>query len=74
LLILLNRTMPKPVRAGGSLLRTTIAAAVSGAVVYLLMLVLSGTHPLVQSGVAMAAGAVTAVPLVWPELRLILRL
>jgi putative peptidoglycan lipid II flippase len=74
LLILLNRTMAKPVRAGRSLLRTLIAAAVSGAVVYLLMSVLSGMHPLVQSGVSMAAGVVVAVPLIWPELRLILRL
>jgi len=74
LLVLLNRTMVKPVRAGGSLLRTLITAAVSGAVVYLLMSALSGMHPLIQSGVAMAAGVVTAVPLIWPELRLILRL
>lgn len=74
LLILLNRVLPRPIKAGGSLFRTVIAAAVSGAVVWLLMSVLSGMHPLVQSGAAMAAGVVVAVPLVWPELRLILRL
>lgn len=74
LLILLNRTMTKPIRAGGSLLRTLIAASASGVVVYLLMSLLSGVHPLMQSGIAMAAGVLTAVPLVWPELRLILRL
>ncbi|MHB0924535.1 MAG: murein biosynthesis integral membrane protein MurJ [Bellilinea sp.] len=74
LLILLNRKLVKSIKAGGSLLRAFLAAALSGAVVWLLMGVLGGVHPLMQSGVAMAAGTVAALPFIWPELRLLLRL
>jgi len=74
LLTLLNRKLVKSVNAGGSLLRAFIAAAVSGAIVWLLMSVLSGLHPILQSTVAMGVGILAALPLVWPELRLILRL
>ncbi len=74
LLILLNRKLGQSFKAGGSLLRSVIAAVVSGAVVWLLMSVLGGMHPLLQSGLSMAAGVMVALPLVWPELRLILRL
>ncbi|MRR32679.1 hypothetical protein EG834_20645, partial [bacterium] len=74
LLILLNRKLGQVFKAGGSLLRSVIAAALSGVVVWVLMSVLSGLHPVVQSGLAMVAGVIVALPLVWPELRLILRL
>ncbi|MFA5836024.1 MAG: murein biosynthesis integral membrane protein MurJ [Bellilinea sp.] len=74
LLVLLNRKLIGSVKAGGSLLRAFLAAAASGAVVWLLMTVLGGQNPLLQSGVALTAGTLVAIPLVWPELRLILRL
>jgi len=74
LLILLNRKLVNSIKAGGSLLRAFMAAALSGVVVWLLMGVLVGTHPLMQSGVAMAAGTVVALPFIWPELRLLLHL
>lgn len=74
LLILLNRKMVRSIKAGGSLLRAFLAATASGLVVWILIGVLGGMHPLVQSGVAMAAGTIVALPFIWPELRLLMRL
>src|SRR5574340_662581 len=74
LLILLNRKMVKSIDARGSLLRAFLAAAAAGAAVWLLMTLLGGTHPLVQSSLAMTAGLLAAVPFIWPELRLLLHL
>lgn len=74
LLILLNRKMVKSIDARGSLLRAFLATAASGAAVWLLMTLLGGIHPLVQSTLAMTAGLLAAVPFILPELRLLLRL
>lgn len=74
LLILLNRKMVKSINAGGSLLRAFLSATVSGVVVWVLMGLLSGMNPLMQSSVAMAAGTLAAIPFIWPELRLLLHL
>jgi len=74
LLILLNRKLIHSIKAGGSLLRAFLAAALSGAVVWGLMTLLTGVNPVLQSGVAMAGGTAAALPFIWPELRLILRL
>jgi len=74
LLILLNRKLINSIQAGGSLLRAFLAAALSGAVVWGLMTLLTGVNPVLQSGIAMAGGTAAALPFIWPELRLILRL
>lgn len=74
LLVLLNRTLVRPVKGSGSLLRALIAAVVSGGATWLLMSALAGVHPLFQSGAAMTGGLLVSLPLIWPELRLILRL
>jgi len=74
LLVLLNRRLNRPIQAGSSLMRSLLAGILSGGVVYLLMTVLAGINPLLQSGLAMIAGIAVVVPVVWPELRLVLRL
>lgn len=74
LLILLNRKMVTALDVKGSLLRAFLSATAAGAIVWLLMSLLGGMNPLLQSGLAMAAGTVAAIPFIWPELRLLLRL
>jgi len=74
LLILLNRKMVKAIDASGSLVRAFLAASAGGAVVWLLIGLFGGMHPFLQSTLAMGAGTLAAVPFIWPELRLLLRL
>lgn len=74
LVILLNRRLIKPIHAGSSLLRSIAASAAAAGVVWLLMTVLAGQNPIIQSGAAMAVGVGITLPLLWPDLRLILRL
>ncbi len=74
LLFLLNRKLIKSISIGGSLLRALLASLAGGLFVWLGMSLLSGLNPLLQSGVALAAGGLAAVPFILPELRLLLRL
>ncbi len=74
LLILLNRKLIQKISVGGSLLRSFLGTAVGGTVVALLSNLLAGQHPLLQSGIAMAAGTAAAIPFIWKEIRILVRL
>ncbi len=74
LLVLLNRRLVGSVRLGGSLLRGFLAAGLGGLVVWLVMNALTDRSAIFQSGVALAAGTLAALPVVWKELRLLVHL
>lgn len=74
LLLLLNRRLPRSLKVGGSLLRSFCAAGLSGGAVWLVMTLLDGSPALLQSALALAAGAVVILPVIWKELRLLLNL
>jgi putative peptidoglycan lipid II flippase len=68
LLILLARAFPATLRVGAHLVRAGLAAAVGGVVCYL-VLALSPWGSMLTGGLAVAAGAVLTLPLLWPEVR-----
>lgn len=72
LLLLLNRRLPGSLQVGGSLVRAFLAAALGGGAVWLVMDLLAGSSALLQSGLALAAGGLAALPVIWKELRLLL--
>jgi putative peptidoglycan lipid II flippase len=74
LLIILSRKLSEPIKIGPSALRAIAAGALSTAVVFGLMTVLANQHALLQSGIAMAAGILVAVPIIFPELKTLFRL
>ncbi len=74
LLLLLNRRLVRAISLGGSLLRGFLAAGLGGGLVWLGMTLLGGFHPLIQSGVSMAVGGLAVIPVILPELRLLLKL
>lgn len=75
LILLLNRRMSRPVQVGGTLLRAVLAGAASAAVITLVINGLAGRIPvLFSSTAAMALGALVALPFIWKEIRLLLRL
>ena len=74
LLVLINRKLVSSLSVGGSLVRGFLAAAAGGAVVYAGMTLLGQAHPVVQSGLSLAAGGAVSLPIIWPELRLLLKL
>jgi putative peptidoglycan lipid II flippase len=75
LLALLNRHLIRRLSPGPAALHALLAAAVGGAVVYgILQLPLSISQPFVMGVVALAVGGILALPLIWNEIRLLLRL
>ncbi len=73
LLIWLNRLMPERVRLGSSLLRGLAAALVGGGVAYGVALWLPLSGP-ASSLIALPVGAAVALPFIWKEMRLLLKL
>lgn len=69
---LLNRSYPGVTRVGGTLLRALIASATAGLVVLLIMQ-LPFSNIIIDLG-ALAVGGMVAVPFIWPELKLLLKL
>lgn len=69
---LLNRSYPGVTRVGGTLLRALIASAAAGLVVLLIMQ-LPFSNIIIDLG-ALAVGGMVAVPFIWPELKLLLKL
>lgn len=75
LILLLNRRMPQPVRVGGTLVRAVLGAAAGGLVVLLVNSGLAGRVPLIILGVAaLGLGGLVALPFIWKEIRLLIRL
>lgn len=74
LLLLLNRRLVRSISLGGSLMRGIVSAGFGGGAVWLGMTLLAGFHPLMQSGVSLVAGGLVVIPIILPELRLLLKL
>lgn len=75
LLVILARKTAKPVQLGDSFVRASLAAVLGGGVTLLVgYLPFIQRQPLVGGLVALAAGAAAALPLIWKELRLLLKL
>jgi putative peptidoglycan lipid II flippase len=79
LLWLLNRRLPGLTQVGGTLVRAALVGAGSGVFAYLLLGVLPlGTLSLVVSTLAslavLALGGLIALPFIWPEVRLLVKL
>ena len=79
--ILLNQRYSGILQAGGTLVRALLAAACGGAVVFLVMRLsaeyLASSGLILQvgaAGIAMGLGALVALPFVWREVRLLVRL
>jgi len=74
LLLILNRRLVRSLQWGGSLLRGLMAATAGGAIVWLGMTLMSDWNPLLQSLLSLAGGGLAAIPILMPELRLLLKL
>ena len=74
LLTILSRKMPTRITPGSSLLRGLAAALIGGVVVWLIMLLLDGFSALLAAAAGMLAGAACALPFIWRDLRLLLRM
>ncbi|MCU0486516.1 MAG: hypothetical protein MUC85_10475, partial [Anaerolineales bacterium] len=68
---LLNRRYPGTLRLGSTLPRALGSAALGGAAAFLVMQLVPGLWGAIG---ALAAGGLACLPLIWPELRLLLRL
>ncbi len=73
MLLWLNRKMDRPVTAWGALGRGGLAALLSGAAAYALALYLPGPGYLTALA-GMLVGGLIALPVIWPEFRLLFRL
>jgi putative peptidoglycan lipid II flippase len=75
LFVLLNRQLVQRIIPGPALVRGLIAALVGGALVMALsVLPISASQPLLVGAAALALGGLAAMPVIWKELRLLLRL
>lgn len=75
LFVLLNRRLAQRLTPGPALLRGLIGALVGGALVMVFtMLPVSASQPLLIGTAALALGGLAAMPVIWKELRLLLRL
>ena len=74
LLLILNRRLVRSLQWGGSLLRGLMAATAGGAIVWLGMTLTADWNPLLQSLLSLAGGGLAAIPILMPELRLLLKL
>jgi putative peptidoglycan lipid II flippase len=72
LLVLLQRRVPGLLEMRGTLLRAVAGALLSGIVVYGLLL--APLPLLIKVGLALAAGGLAALPFLWPELKILMRL
>jgi putative peptidoglycan lipid II flippase len=73
LLTLLNRRFPGLLKVGGTALRAVPAALLAGLVAYATMRFLP-MPSLLSALLALAAGGLASLPLVWPEARMLFRL
>jgi putative peptidoglycan lipid II flippase len=73
LLYLLNRRVPGILRMGSTLLRVGLASLGVSVLVYALITVLP-LSPLVTATAALGIGALAALPFIWPEVKLLIKL
>jgi putative peptidoglycan lipid II flippase len=75
LMILLNRRLSRPLRLTGTLVRTALAGLASAGAILMVLPLMDGRVPgIISSVVAMALGAMIALPFVWKEIRLLFQL
>jgi putative peptidoglycan lipid II flippase len=74
LFFILNRQIKSPVKLGSTWWRTLLTAAVGGGVTYLIMMVGLPLPAAVVSVLALVVGVAASLPLIWPEMRILLRL
>jgi putative peptidoglycan lipid II flippase len=74
LFFILNRQIKSPVKLGSTWWRTLLAATVGGGVTYLIMMVGLPLPAAVVSVLALVVGVAASLPLIWPEMRILLRL
>ncbi|MEA4906124.1 MAG: murein biosynthesis integral membrane protein MurJ [Anaerolineaceae bacterium] len=74
LLYLLNRRFDEKIRVSATLLRSLAAALLAAGVVAGVVWLSAGRYPLVAGILAMGLGALAALPLVWREVRILVRL
>jgi putative peptidoglycan lipid II flippase len=72
LLALISRRYPSLLSVGGTLWRSLLGAALAGLLVYLLLGL--SFSPLPLALFALAAGGLLALPFMWPEIKLLIRL
>src|SRR3990170_1233371 len=72
LLFLLNRKIPGLLRVGGTLVRATLALIGSALVVYGLSLFSASS--LLWAGGSLVVGGLVVLPLIWPEIKLLIKL
>jgi putative peptidoglycan lipid II flippase len=75
LLIVLNQWLPERIRIGSSLFRAVLAAIVGGVITYAMVLILTGVISPIFAGLgALLMGTIFALPFIWRELRILVRL
>jgi putative peptidoglycan lipid II flippase len=73
LLFLLNRRFPGVLEVGNTLLRSCLAAAAGALIVYLLMRILPLPALPLSLG-ALVIGGLAGLPLIWPEVKMLVKL
>jgi putative peptidoglycan lipid II flippase len=74
LLFLLNRKFPGVLQVGNTLMRVIAACVISGVLVYILVSLSLPIPPLITATGALVLGGVATIPLIWPELKLMVNL
>lgn len=75
LVVLLNRKLVERITVSGSVLRGGLAAIVSGGLVYLILRSsIAARQPVMIAVAALGLGGLAAIPFIWKEFRLLLRL
>ncbi|HNT25818.1 MAG TPA: murein biosynthesis integral membrane protein MurJ [Anaerolineales bacterium] len=71
---LTSRKYPGVLAVGKTLLRAVLAALLGAAVVYGLLQVALPLHYVLHGALALVVGGLAAIPLIWPELKLLVKL
>lgn len=74
LLFLLGKALPAPIRPGQAPLRGLAAAGLGALAAFAVITLLAGRSNLLAGLLALAAGAAAAVPLIWKDIRQLLKL
>jgi peptidoglycan biosynthesis protein MviN/MurJ (putative lipid II flippase) len=69
----LSNRMHEPIRVEGAVLRGLLAAVIGGLLAYLIAWLVPG-GAITTAVLGMSVGAIVALPIIWPEVRLLLHL